>query len=50
MFYFYDINQTALFSAVKSENIDLVKYLISLGKFDVNTEDRVFFYLFLYSF
>lgn len=44
---FIYIYETLLHKACKSENVELVKYIISLNKFDINS--KIVFFLFLFN-
>lgn len=45
----FSFHETALFYAVESGNVELVKYLISLNKFDIN-DKNIFYFNFLMKF
>ena len=44
--FFKEIHNTALFLAVKMENIEIIKLLLTNKKIDVNTKYEILYYLF----
>ena len=49
-FYFTGFNHTILQCACMSGSVDLVKYIISLGNFEINPENIFFFFFFFLKF